>query len=72
MTVTQMYKKSEGVTCTVKRIVGKMWKQWCIKGRKEKSKDDIKEETNLAKVDDKAKEKGKGVAKEKMARRKKL
>jgi hypothetical protein len=60
ITVTQMCKKSEGVTCTTKNIVGKMWKQWRIKGGKEKSKDDNKEGTNLAKVDDKAKEKGIG------------
>ena len=59
ITVTQMCKKSEGVTCTVKHIVDKMWKQWCIKGGKEKSKEDRNEETNLAKVDDKAKDKRK-------------
>ncbi len=56
ITVTQMCKKSERVTCTAKHIVDKMWKQWCIKGGKEKSADDNEEETNLAKVDDKAKE----------------
>ena len=31
--VTQMCKKSEKVTCTVKHIVDEMWKQWRI-GRK--------------------------------------
>jgi hypothetical protein len=67
-----MCKKSEGVTCIVKHIVDKMWKQWCIKGRKEKSEDDDKEEINLAKVDDKAKEKENVVEKERMARRKRL
>jgi hypothetical protein len=28
ITVTQMCKKSEKVTCTAKHIVDKMWKQW--------------------------------------------
>ena len=59
ITVILMCKKSKGVTCTAKHIVNKMWKLWCIKGGKEKSKEDNKEETHLAKVDDKAKEKGK-------------
>ena len=30
ITVTQMRKKSEGVTCSAKHIVDEMWKQWCI------------------------------------------
>jgi hypothetical protein len=38
-----------------------MWKQWCIKGGKEKCKEnaDNDKETSLAKVDNKVKEKGK-------------
>jgi hypothetical protein len=35
ITVTQMCKKSKKVTCTLKRIVDKMWKQWHIVGGKE-------------------------------------
>ncbi len=65
ITVMQMCKKSEGVTCTPKHIVDKMWKQWRIKGGKEKGKKEGKEETTLAKVDDKAKEKAKGSGKAK-------
>mgnify|MGYP006194651835 CR=1 FL=1 len=37
-TVTQMCKKTEGVTCISKHIVDKMWKQWQIEGGKEKGK----------------------------------
>ena len=52
ITVTQMSKKAEGVTCTSKHIVDKMWKQWCMKGRKERGKEnsDDKEEASLAKT----------------------
>ncbi len=62
ITVTQMCKKSEKVTCTPKHIVDKMWKQWRIKGGKEKGKENANnnKKTTLAKVDDKVKEKGKG------------
>ncbi len=61
-TVTQMSKKSKKVICTPKHIVDKMWKQWRIKGGKEKGKEnaDVDKETTLAKVNDKVKEKGKG------------
>ncbi len=38
-TVTQMCKKSKKVTCTQKNIVNKMWKQWRIKGGKEKGEE---------------------------------
>jgi hypothetical protein len=71
ITVTQMCKKSEGVTCTPKHIVDKMWKQWCIKGGRDKGKDEEEEETALAKVDDKTKEKGKGSGKAKDEKSKK-
>ncbi len=42
--------------------MGKMCKQWHIKGRKEKGDDnsDIEDETNLAKVNNKTKDKEKG------------
>jgi hypothetical protein len=43
ITVTQMCKKSEGVTCTPKHIVDKMWKQWRIEGGKEKGKEEDEE-----------------------------
>ena len=32
ITVTQMCKNSEGVTCTPKHITDRMWKQWRIEG----------------------------------------
>ena len=35
ITVTQMCKKTKGVTCTSKHIVDEMWKQWRVKGGKE-------------------------------------
>ncbi len=62
ITVTQMCKKSEKVTCTPKHIVDEMWKQWRIEGGKEKGKEnaDNDKETTLAKFDDKVKEKRKG------------
>ncbi len=75
ITVTQMCKKSEGFTCTPKYIVDRMWKQWHIKGGKEKGKEEDEEETTLAKVDDKTKVKAKGSGKartEKERRRKRL
>lgn len=61
ITVTQMRKKSEGVTCSAKHIVDEMWKQWCIEGGKEKGEEnsDNKEETTIAKGNDKTKEKEK-------------
>ena len=47
--------------CTAKHIVDEMWKQWQIKGGKEKSKEnaDNEEETTLSKVDKQVKSKGK-------------
>ena len=60
ITVTQMSKKSQGVTCSPKHIVDKMWKQLRIKGGKEKGKEEDEKETTLTKVNDKAKEKGNG------------
>ncbi len=59
ITVTQMCKKSEKVTCTPKHIVDKMWKQWRIEGGKENGKENANEDekTTLAKVHDKVKEK---------------
>ena len=61
ITVTQMCKKSEKVTCTAKHIVDEMWKQWRIEGGKEKGKEnaDDEEETTLSKVDKKVKGTGK-------------
>jgi hypothetical protein len=52
ITVALMCKKAKGVTCTSKHIVDKMWKQWCMKGRKERGKEnsDDKEEASLAKT----------------------
>jgi hypothetical protein len=52
-----MCKISERVTCTLKHIVDELWKQWGIEGGKEKGEENAegKEETTLAKVDDKAK-----------------
>jgi hypothetical protein len=49
--ITQMCKKSKKVTCTLKHIVDKMWKQWHNKGGKEKGKEnaDNDKETTLAK-----------------------
>jgi hypothetical protein len=55
ITVMQMCKKSEGVTCTPNHIVDKMWKQWRIKGGKEKGDEEEEEESTLVKVDDKTK-----------------
>ena len=57
ITVAQMCKKAEGVTCTSKHIVDKMWKQWRVKGGKERGKEnfDDKEDPSLAKADDKTK-----------------
>jgi len=47
-----MCKKSEKVTCTAKHIVDEMWKQWQIKGGKEKGKEnaDDEDETTLSKL----------------------
>jgi hypothetical protein len=61
ITVTQLCKKAEGVTCTSKHIVDKMWKQWRVKGGKEcgKENSDNKEEASLAKANDKTKGKKK-------------
>jgi len=54
-----MSKKSEKVTCTAKHIVDKMWKQWRIKGGKEKGEEnaDDEKETTMSKVDKKIKSK---------------
>ncbi len=51
ITVAQMCKKTEGVTCISKHIVDKMWKQWQVKGGKEcgKENSDDGEEASLAK-----------------------
>ena len=67
ITVTQMCKKSEKVTCTAKHIVDEMWKQWRIEGGKEKGEEnaDDEDETTLSKVDEKSKHKGKDRSKEK-------
>jgi hypothetical protein len=70
ITVTQMCKKSKKVTCTTKHIVDEMWKQWRIKGGKEKGEED-EEETTLLKVDEKVKGKGKDCSKEKDGKGKK-
>jgi hypothetical protein len=61
VTVAQMCKKTKGVTCTSKHIVEKMWKQCCVKGRKERGKEnsDDKEDASLAKANDKTKGKKK-------------
>jgi hypothetical protein len=61
ITVMQMCKEAEGVTCTSKHIVDEMWKQWRVKGRKERGKEnsDNKEETSLVKANDKTKGKKK-------------
>jgi hypothetical protein len=73
ITVTQMCKKSEKVTCTAKHIVDEMWKQWRIEGGKEKGKENAhdEEETTLSKVDKKVKSKGKDRLKEKYDKGKK-
>ena len=57
-----MGKKTEGVTCTSKHIVDEMWKQWQVKGGKERGEEnsDVEEETSLAKTDAKSKDKKKG------------
>ncbi len=67
ITVTQMCKKAEGVTCTSKHIVDKMWKQWQVKGGKERGEENSndEEEASLAKADDKSKGKKKKGDKEK-------
>jgi hypothetical protein len=39
ITVAQMCKKTEGVTCTSKHIVDEMCKQWRMKGGKERGKE---------------------------------
>ena len=67
ITVTQMCKKSEKVTCTAKHIVDEMWKQWRIEGGKEKGEEnaDDEDETTLSKVDEKTKFKGKDRSKDK-------
>jgi hypothetical protein len=61
ITVIQMCKKAKGITCTSKHILDKMWKQWQVKGGKERGKEnsDDKEETSLVKADDKTKGKKK-------------
>ena len=57
-----MGKKTEGVTCTSKHIVDEMWKQWQVKGGKERGEEnsDVEEETSLAKTDANSKGKKKG------------
>jgi hypothetical protein len=57
ITVIKMYKKVEGVTCTSKHIVGKMWKQWRVKSEKGCGKEDSdnNKEASLAKINDKTK-----------------
>ena len=57
--------EEQEVTCTAKHIVDKMWKQWRIKGGKEKGEENAnnEEETTLSIVDDKVKGKGKGSSK---------
>ena len=57
ITVTQMCKKTKGVTCRSKHIVDKMWKQWRVKGGKERGEEnsDDEEGTSLAKTDAKSK-----------------
>jgi hypothetical protein len=61
ITVAQMCKKTKGVTCTSKHIVDKMWKQWSVKGGKDRGEEnsDDEEEASLAKADDKTKGKKK-------------
>ena len=56
-----MCKKTEGVTCTAKDIVDEMWKQWRVKGGKERSEEnsDDEEEASLVKTDTKQKGKKK-------------
>jgi len=62
ITVTQMCKKTKGVTCTSKHIMEGMWKQWRVKGGKERGEEnsDDEEETSLAKTDAESKGKKKG------------
>ena len=49
ITVTQMCKKIEGVTCTSKHIVDKIWKQWRVKGGKERGEENSdNEERNVS------------------------
>ena len=57
ITVIQMCKKTKGVTCTAKDVVDKMWKQWRVKGGKERGEEnsDDEEEASLAKTDTKQK-----------------
>ncbi len=52
-----MCKKAKGVTCTSKHIVDEMCKQWQVTGGKERGEEnsDNKEETSLAKANDKTK-----------------
>ncbi len=61
ITVAQMCRKTEGVTCTSKHIVDKMWKQWHMNGGKDRGKEnsDDEEEASLAKADVKTKDKKK-------------
>ena len=63
ITVTQMCKKTKGVTCTSKHIVDEMWKQWREKGGKERGEEnsDDKGKTSLAKTVAKSEGKKKGV-----------
>ena len=72
----QMCKKSEKVTCTPKHIVDKMWKQWRIKGGKEKGKENAKNEEKplwrKSRTELKRKEKVFGKERMKTARRKRL
>jgi hypothetical protein len=67
ITVAQMCEKIKGVTCTSKHIVDKMWKQWCVKGGKDRGEEnsDNKEEASLAKANDKTNGKKKKGNKEK-------
>jgi len=62
ITVTQMCKKTEGVTCTSMHIVDEMWKQWRVKGGKEcgEENSDDEEETSLAKTAAKSRGKKEG------------
>jgi hypothetical protein len=66
-----MCKRSEGKTCTSKHIVDKMWKQWQIKGRKEKGKENLEdeEEASLAKTNGKKKAKARKTIRIRMIRK---
>jgi hypothetical protein len=61
ITVAQMCKKTKGVTYTSKHVVDEMWKQWRVKGGKDRGKEnsDNEEEASLAKANGKTKSKKK-------------